>query len=320
MNGKKSNKQKSRHEYEKGSEGVSRGLARKLGGLANRLMGSAEAVITEAQDIITNVSSKVNRRGERERIVKDCGYYDIEKYSLFGREGERMTEDASYINEQEGIFGIFDGAGGVGKPGSGRIASRTARDSFKNQVENKKISSYSDLIDFLNKASRDVGRKTEGITTATVAKIVEEKGRKYLYYAQAGDSRLYVVHKGDKTHKGWAEQITRDEGKRNLIANWLGRDDRPVELDKNGQMNVYIREKVTQAGRIPISNGDRIVICSDGVTGDINRQMEDGRNELMGINEVARIVNRAEYAQTAARALVEQARKKDDRSAIVVEV
>lgn len=326
MNGEMVSNRGGRYERETGKERISRELARKLGGLANKLVaGAKEAVMgvrEVAQNLVNNsVNSRANRKESGERLIKDCGFYDREKYSLQGREGVREIEDSSYINEEDGVFGIFDGAGGVGEPGSGGRASRIAKESFSNSVKEGGVRSPADLANYLTLASREIGKRTEGITTATVAKIVKrEDGHKYLYYASVGDSRLYVVHKDDETHESWAKQVTRDEGERNLIANWLGREDEPVKYDKHGRASVSIRENVTQVGWIRLHEGDKIVLCSDGITGDVNRRMEDGRNELMWEGELASIVNRAGHVQMAARALVEQARKKDDRSAIVVEV
>ena len=326
MNGEMIGNHGGNYERESGRERISRELARKLGGLANKLVagvkGAAIGIKEVAQDIVnSSVNSRANRKENGERLIKDCGFYDREKYSLQGREGVRVIEDTSYINKKDGVFGIFDGAGGVGEPGSGGRASRIAKESFANSVKENQVNSPADLAKYLTVASREIGKRTEGITTATVAKIVEkEDGHKYLYYASVGDSRLYVVHKGDKQNKGWAQQVTRDEGERNLIANWLGREDEPVRLDRNGRARVSARENVTQVGWIRLHEGDKIVLCSDGITGDVNRRMEDGRNELMGADELASIVNQAGHVQSAARALVEQARKKDDRSAIVVEV
>ena len=320
MNGEKNRYSDARNERGTGHEKISRGLAHKLGGLANRLVAGAKDAIADAQDDISGIALKANQKEEHERVIKDCGFYDREKYSLMGREGEREIEDASYINERDGVFGVFDGAGGVGEPGSGGIASKVARESFRKQVESKKVASPGDLADFLKLASRDVAKRTEGITTATVAKIVNEGGQKFLYFAQVGDSRLYIIHRGGKHSKGWTEQVTRDEGERNMVANWLGREDEPPRRDKGGNLIVDTRQNVSQIGRVPVNDGDKIVICSDGITGDVNRTMEDGRNELMGPEELGEIVNRAGHVQMAARALVEQARKKDDRSAIVVEV
>lgn len=310
-----------------GGERLGRELARKLGSLANRLVAGAMNAVASAVDAVTevkesfnSVSAKANSKEGHERLVKDCGYYDREKFSLMGREGVRQIEDSSYVNESAGVFGIFDGAGGEGGPGSGGVASRVAKESFAQLIREQKVNSPADLAGMLNLASREVGKRTDGITTATVAKIVEEKGRKYLYYASVGDSRLYIVHKGDKTRKGWATQVTRDEGERNMIANWLGREAEPVRRGRHGKPEIAFRENATQIGKVEIRKGDKIVLCSDGITGDVNRRMEDGRNELMGADELASIVNNAGHVQMAARALVENARKKDDRSAIVVEV
>ena len=245
---------------------------------------------------------------EKERTVEilalDVGVYDWEKNSIQGYENsQRVTEDTSYIDENRGIFGVFDGAGGVGGYGAGGVASRTAKEYLRERFGRQLPESPSDLADALTGASREVAEKTEGVTTATVARLVQENGKRFLDYAQAGDSRLYVVHNGN------ARQITQDEGYGRYVFNWLGAP--------HGSEEGYIADdgrstKVIQCGRVEISSGDRIVLCSDGITGDT-------KDEEMREEELGRIVEDAGHVQSAARALVERAKKIDDRTAVVVQ-
>lgn len=112
-------------------------------------------------------------------------------------------------------------------------------------------------------------------------------------YAMVGDSRLYVVHKD-----GSVEQVTKDEGYENVITNALGNPVGPGE------------GRTQQFGEFDIHDGDRFVLCSDGITGDKG-------TDLMSNEELGRIVMSSRSAREASLNLVNNARKKDDRTAIV---
>lgn len=224
-----------------------------------------------------------------------------------GRMGERLaddktSEDTKLVLADKAIFGVFDGAGGMG---GGRDASRVAARVVEQAVESLGIDPKSgeDLAKLLNYASRGIDKlnaKSGGksASTGVLARIVEKDGQKSLAYASVGDSRIYVVEK-----RGVATQITEDEGYENIITNCLG------GLSKMGAWD----ERAKQYGDIPLIDGDRIVFCSDGITGDRGA-------DLMEPDEVAAYVSAAENTAEAAQSLVENARKRDDRTAIVVEV
>ena len=245
------------------------------------------------------------REKSAERLFSDVGVYDREKNLVQGYENsKRPTEDAYYIDGERGIFGVFDGAGGVGGFGAGGVASRTAKNYVQESFRQRAPEGPSDIASVLTGASREVAETTEGVTTATVARLVQERGKRFLDFAQAGDSRLYVVHKGE------ARQITQDEGFGRYVYNWLGN---PHGSEEEFLADDRRSTKVVQYGRVEVSLGDKIVLCSDGITGDT-------KDEEMRGDELGRIVEEAGHVQSAARALVENAKKIDDRTAIVVQV
>ncbi len=131
-----------------------------------------------------------------------------------------------------------------------------------------------------------------GMATAVVGRIMEnKKGYKQLLWASMGDARIYQVRKGA------LRQITEDEGVGNIITNGLG---------KAGAV-------CNQAGIIQLNRNDSLLFCSDGVTGDTDEQ-------AIPIEEIGKIVGGAETAADAARAMVNQAKKIDDRTAVVLRV
>ncbi|MBQ6396050.1 serine/threonine-protein phosphatase [Candidatus Saccharibacteria bacterium] len=231
---------------------------------------------------------KADAAETEKRLLVKAGKASLNKGKLIG-EPERVNEDAEYVNVRDGLFAVFDGAGG--EKGGAR-ASSLAAETFSELAENREVKSGVDLRDCLMMINQRLGRDKEaGVTTAVMGKFVEKDGRKKMAYASVGDSRIYIVRGGQ------AHLITRDEGEGKYISNALG-DSRCV-VRQYGDIDVYV--------------GDKVVFCSDGLTGD---KEEDFIPEM----EFASIVSGAENPDVAARGLVERATKRDDRTAVVVEV
>lgn len=225
---------------------------------------------------------------ERDRLITDSGLATVNRGSLVG-EPDAPNEDTVYYNPAIGLFGVFDGAGGMG--GAVR-ASELSTAVVGYMVNQETPETPNDLAQILRTASETIKHDpSAGYSTAVLGRVVETRGWKALVYAAVGDSRIYIV-RGNK-----ATLLTRDEGYGNRISNALGVEDCHVK----------------QAGEFPLKNGDRIVFCSDGVTGDYEP-------DFIPVDDFANIVGKAKTADVAAWGLINRATKKDDRSAIVVKV
>ena len=225
---------------------------------------------------------------DKDELIEDSGLATVNRGTLTGHP-EKPNEDAAYYNPAIGLFGVFDGAGGMG--GAAR-ASELSTAVVGYMVNQETPETPNDLAQILRTASESVKHDSSaGYSTAVLGRIVETRERKALIYASVGDSRIYIV-RGDE-----ATLLTRDEGYGNRITNALGVEDCHVK----------------QAGEFPLKDGDRIVFCSDGVTGDYEP-------DFIPSDEFASIVGGAETADMAAWGLINRATKKDDRTAIVVEV
>ena len=237
---------------------------------------------------IEQIKSKFAEFFERDPVVKDAGLAMLNKGLLIGNPN-RLNEDAAYYNPEMGVFGVFDGAGGMH---GAALASQIARDTMVEEVSRDIPETPYELGQILTEANGAVIGK--GYSTAVVGRILETPGRKALIWTSVGDSRIYIVSDGK------VEQLTTDEnfeGRPNVIKNALGRED----------------FRVNYAGEHPLKDGDRVVFCSDGVTGDFEP-------DFIPDDEFVSIVGGAATADLAAWSLINRATKRDDRTAIVVEV
>ncbi len=254
---------------------------------------------------VINALREENRDGQQHQIERTAewvpGSFSITQVSrgqvrqgldfdrLSSVEPDQSCQDAYLSRPEGGIFGVFDGAGGHD---NGREASHAAAAAVDQACDRYHLKSGSDLAYVLNSANQSVRDATnnQGYTTATITKVIEQDDRKKLAYAQVGDSRLYIIHSD-----GSAELITRDEGEGNYITNALG---------------IEGENRVKQYGEVAIESGDRVLICSDGITGDFG-------DDLMTEDEIGHLVAASATPEAASANLVAAARKTDDRTAIV---
>lgn len=220
--------------------------------------------------------------------VVAAGGMTLNKGILTG-DKERKNEDAAYCNWEKGVFAVFDGAGGVH---GGARASEIANYVTGKMVEWRKPGSAGDLKAILEKANEMMCKDRDaGISTGVICSVIKRGGEKHLAFASAGDSRIYIVRGGR------AYQITNDEGYGNKIYNALGMEE----------------AKIQQFGEYKLMKGDRIVLCSDGITGDYEK-------DFIPEQEFVKIVENAQDMNKAAAGLIRRATKKDDRTAVVFEV
>ena len=237
-----------------------------------------------------SLGRKINKFfGRGEKPVKDFGAAMLGKSDvMWGL--KKPCEDELFADQKKGIFAVFDGMGG---DFGGGEASKTAALAMGEILDYMDPKTSEDLGQVLTRVAHRVERNRKaGATTGVVGRIVKTKsGKKKLIYANVGDSRIYLVNE-DK-----ATQITQDEGLGHNIWNALG-------------LEIF---KMKQVGEVKLEERDRLVFCTDGVTGDTE-------DDFMSDEELAMIVSGAKNCSQAAKELTEKARKKDDRTAIVVEV
>ena len=207
----------------------------------------------------------------------------------YGLRANDTCEDTFFSNGEQQLYAVFDGAGGIK---GGRLAAKICEKILRKASEDNE---YSKLEDVLKEMNNEVGKDPDaGIATATVAYVKRDGDKTKLVYASVGDSRLYIVDRN-----GNARLMTRDEcfyG--NQLTNYVGNTSPESSF------------KVEQLYEVELQRGDRIVLCTDGITGDRG-------DELKSEQEIGSIVHNSHGANDAAINLVAASLKVDDRTALV---
>ena len=168
-----------------------------------------------------------------------------------GRRRSR-NEDAYLEDVSRRLFVVADGLGG--HP-AGDVASRLAVEVVAEELEvdvsgDGLMQRMSDVLDEANQAVVSVGRddaSKRGMgTTAVVAHLSEDE--QLLTLAHVGDSRAYVLRDGELL------QATHDHVTDNMFGRTLTQAIGSVDgIDP-------------EAAEIPLAPGDRILLCTDGLT------------------------------------------------------
>ena len=224
-----------------------------------------------------------------------------------------MNQDFVYCSQKPigSLPNIFIVADGMGGHKAGDMASSFAVETFIKIVEESDEKNQITLIDetiktvnekLIQKANESEDYEGMG-TTLVVATIIGN----VLHVANVGDSRLYVVNEE-------LQQITRDHSLvEEMIA--LGEIDRK-DARTHEQKNIITRaiggsgSVMADFFSVDIKSGDRIIMCSDGLT----NMIED--------DEIGRIVKSSIDIEDAAVELLKTANNnggKDNISIIIIE-
>lgn len=186
-----------------------------------------------------------------------------------GQRRER-NEDSLVVDEALALFAVADGMGGHR---GGEVASTTAVEALRAAVANQRA--ISEAVMDANRAvfERAAGRpELQGMgTTLTAAVVVEPDS---LLLGHVGDSRAYLLRDGELSRitedHSLVEELVREgritaeqaevHPQRNIVTRALG-------IDREVAADVYA---------VPVRSGDRVLLCSDGLTNMV-REREIGR-------------------------------------------
>jgi PPM family protein phosphatase len=196
------------------------------------------------------------------------------------------------------IVGVCDGMGGAA---AGEVASQLAVDIIHDRLAaGDPPSDHDDLARRLVGAVEEAGvriftearadRTRRGMgTTATIAALVD--GR--LFVAQVGDSRCYVLRRGNLV------QITRDQS---LVNQLIEAGQLTEEEAETFEHNNIILQALGTAETVQVDltyadlrRGDRLILCSDGLSGMIRS------------DEIREVLLELEDPEQACKVLIERA-------------
>lgn len=223
-----------------------------------------------------------------------------------------INGDTVLKNDSLMFYGVFDGvSGGPGTLAENAAraaqASRAAAEAIKDEYESSDnpFQTKEDIMGYLKAlviSAREGVRQHGGggATTATFFKIVKIDNQPYLAGSHIGDTRMLI----QREPRGPIAQLTKDQSqwtpKGSMLRNALSSEEPPGihTLDE------FIIE--------PLPPGSRVVLCSDGITGD----KEDQRLTDEEMHEAFNQPTPAEAAQT----FLTLSKKNDDKSVVVVDI
>ncbi len=234
----------------------------------------------------------------------------------------QTNEDAYFLDDALGLYVVADGMGGHA---AGEVASQEAVETVYGMVK-RGIAEVSELVDPLAEedaqtACRLMESAVQGATYMVFSMAELDRGKSgmgttisallilgdYAITAQVGDSRIYRIQ-GETV-----EQLTEDH---TLIA-WQLKQGliTPQEAKRSPHRNVITRavgnrEYVqVDTGLVPLSPGDRLLLCSDGLHGYLRQADIAPIVALGGDKAVSRFIE-----------LANERGGKDNITAVLVEI
>jgi protein phosphatase len=222
----------------------------------------------------------------------------------------QINEDRFLIRDDLGLYAVADGVGGHQ---AGEVASQTSMETLEGSFLEPTTEGLVEAIKAANEAvwqlAQSAAEKRGMGTTLTALALVREDDEEHLAVANVGDSRVYLFQRGDlvqvsEDHSLVGEleregRLTRAEAlvhpQRSIITRALGMEPE-IEVD-TWQLLPY--------------QGDRLLLCSDGLTNEV----PDDR--------IASTLRRIGDPEEAANDLVRQARAhggNDNITVVIVDV
>jgi protein phosphatase len=238
----------------------------------------------------------------RSVIVSDLGNVrkNNEDVGLFFRIG-----DEAISREKGCLLMVADGMGGHN---AGEVASRMAADTISHEYFKRNGSVEKNLLHAFELANKNIFEKslvdksTKGMGTTCTCLVVIGKT---IYYAHVGDSRAYILKKGEfiritQDHTYVQELVNKGEiteaeaavhPNRNILVNAMGTKD-SLRVD-TGKFSLSFEEK------------DRLLLCSDGLY------------DYLKDNEMAEMISKNSL-QSVANEMVQLAKKRGGHDNITV--
>ncbi len=203
-------------------------------------------------------------------------------------------EDRHIMDPESGLYVVVDGMGGMQSAElSAEIIAKTIVQSIFGEATTDVNLSHQDLgwaFSLSAKALRTAGVKSGGATVAAV-QVVYDGDQTNLVFRSAGDS-LIKIYRDGKIIAVNEEQVWPDGTNvtNAITSTWESEED--------------------DRGSVPLLPGDKILICSDGITGD-------KPGEKLTPQEWVKAFS-ATDPEACAKLFIELSKKKDDKTALVL--
>jgi len=247
---------------------------------------------------VINLADHADFGAERSSIQFTSASVEVKKA---GRADSEPSEDCVLVDDIRGIYGIFDGLGGNG--GNPAMAAMVARNAILNSLANcPKPESLNDM-ELMMRAAFDTARGKvmrdgqEGSTTAVVAWHTYLDGQNYWVLGNAGDSRSYMYDRSNDEFRS----LTSNQGYGPVVTNCF----------ESGFWGRNGNNRADEFMIAPFSDEHRLMLCSDGITGDTDQ-------EMLTEVEFLEAFSRPSVFESAA-TFVECSTKIDDKSVIVID-
>ncbi|GMA28532.1 PP2C family protein-serine/threonine phosphatase [Arenivirga flava] len=217
---------------------------------------------------------------------------------------QRTNNEDAFLAESP-VFIVADGMGGYE---AGEVASAAVVDAFRRHASGPVMPSLQQVRDAVIAANADVAAIAAGHargagSTLTGIVLVEHDGAPHWLVLNIGDSRVYRHHGSD------LDQVTVDHslGQELIEQGALRREDLPTFAQRNVITRaIGAADSTADSWLLPVINGERMLVCSDGLTGEVADE---------GIRMTLTMSGRPE---SAAQALVERAKANGGRDNITV--
>jgi PPM family protein phosphatase len=302
--------------------------------------------------------SQHNKNRRKQRISDDHLPLKIVGYSIACERHPLRNEDSYFIEENSGLAAVFDGVGGsaAGEVASQTAKRATLhgwkqalRQIYKGQRARRRLvdchatdfcAVLRQLIENADEQVRTEGAKEAGTddlaTTVAMAMfcLEPETNAITMIYAHVGDSRVYLLHENEPL-----KRLTTDDGLLGrLVENEMVSEDDARRIDQAMRVDdlsdvefsyFRLRGGITQAlggplpptihlDEIPISIGDRVLLCTDGIHDNLTDAEIETLLRKTSRNGAARmLVEQSQLRSREERQITIRA-KPDDMSAIVI--
>jgi protein phosphatase len=219
-----------------------------------------------------------------------------------------LNEDAAFAGRH--VFAVADGLGGHR---AGEVASTLALESIAKLDELDARKAADGAADAVRRANRSVLERAErddsltGMGTTMTVLVIDETSNAHL--AHVGDSRAYMIRSGE------IMQLSRDH---TLVARMVAEGKlTPEQAEQHPQRSILTRalgadrEVDVEEATIALAPGDRLLLCSDGLTG------------VLGDDDILRIAGHGEDLDRICARLVDEANARggpDNITAVLVEL